>query len=60
MCRLSGLSLRATFMGKVRKAVIMVGIAMPHFASILMVHMALLMLFSLVSPVCLLFVQGAE
>ncbi len=45
---LSFLSLRSTFViEKVRKSIIMAGIAMPHFASILMVHIALLMLFAL-------------
>ena len=45
---LSVVSLRTTFLvEKVRKSVIMMGIAMPHFASILMVHVALLLLFSL-------------
>jgi len=45
---LSVISLRPTFLlEKVRKSVVMMGIAMPHFASILMVHVALLMLFSL-------------
>eukprot|EP00750_Incisomonas_marina_P011496 INCI16381.2.p1 GENE.INCI16381.2~~INCI16381.2.p1 ORF type:complete len:2023 (-),score=362.65 INCI16381.2:125-6193(-) len=45
---LSVVSLRTTFLvEKVRKSVIMMGIAMPHFASILMVHVALLLLFAL-------------